>query len=88
MNEFVTDEGRRVAELVSKYGLINFYQYPVGNLIFAPHEMTIDVMSRVMKFLRENQEWVMGFEEDGVSPFIYVTPIEFLADCHGYRKNC
>ena len=84
----LTEKGRATAKLVADYGLINFYQYEVGNLIINPHEMTIEVVNRIMKFLKANENWVMGAEDDGDGCVAYyITEIDFLADCNGYTRR-
>lgn len=83
----MTELGKQTFELVCRYDLGKYYQAEVGNLVFRPEELTVEVTARIMKFLRRNHGWVMGYEFDGDEYYAYVTPIEFLADCHGFTQG-
>ena len=60
---YITEEGARRLALMEEYGLEAFYQEHVGNLIIPEYRFTYDIRVRVLAFLRNNTEWIMGFEK-------------------------
>lgn len=75
----LTEQGKKIFKLVYSYNLGGFYQETMGNLIIAPRQLTVDVMADILKFLSENTDWVMGYEDIGDGEqTIYVTQIEQL----------
>ena len=75
----MTAEGKRLYSLVDAYGLGEFYQAEVGNVIIEPDRMTVEVARNVFKFLAEHTEWIMGYEDIGDGEqIIYVAQIAEL----------
>lgn len=61
------------------YGLIKWYNPYLGNILIAPKDLTAPVMASVLKFLSDNTNWVMGYEDIGDGEqTLYITPIENL----------
>jgi hypothetical protein len=69
-DEFMTDEGIRIYELVKSYELGMYYNEFAGNILIPEFEMNTEILIRVTAFLRNNEEWVLGYEncdgEEGV----------------------
>lgn len=75
----VTEYGKQTFDLVNSYNLGGFYQWRMGNLIIEPRQMTVDVVNDILRFLSENTDWVMGYEDIGnYEQSIYVTRIDNL----------
>lgn len=75
--EFITQEGWETINLVKEYGLFGFYQLEMGNLIFEMNEYNENI-NKITKFLIDNPNFVMGFENDGNNYFCYVCEKEYI----------
>lgn len=51
------------AELASKYNLARFYNPFVGNIVILEREYTDEVAANVRKFLKDNPDWLLGYEK-------------------------
>lgn len=75
----MTVEGKKRFELVFSYNLGGFYNEFMGNLVLDPRKITVDVLCDVLKFLSDNTDWVMGYEDIGDGEqSIYIMPIADL----------
>ena len=75
----ITEQGIKIFELVYSYGLAEFYQAEMGNLVIEPSKLTMDVMSKVLNFLSNNTDWAMAYEDIGDGEqIIYVAMIDEL----------
>lgn len=88
----MTAEGIKTYELAKRYELAEFYQETVGNFILPADKLTVEVVGRITHFLMDNNDWVMGYEFCGDNDhrdeyIIYITPIDFLAECNGYIEQ-
>lgn len=72
--ENMTEIGRETYKLFEKYGLEEYYQFEMGNLIIYPKDFSINVQSKVIDFLKSNTEYVLGFEES----YYFVSRIDDL----------
>ena len=59
----MTDLGKATLALARAYNLGAYYNPYVGNITIDETEFTLDVVTNVNRFLKENQDWVMGYEE-------------------------
>ena len=75
----MTFQGRVRYDLANQFGLGDFYQPEVGNIIIATENLTREVRERVDFFLLANREWVMGYEEVDEGEYVmYLTTAEDL----------
>ena len=58
----LTDKGLARLQLAEAFGLDAFYQEQVGNIIIPECEMWAKVQIKVWCFLRNNTDWVLGYE--------------------------
>ena len=58
----LTEEGLERLRLAEAFGLNAFYQEQVGNIIIPEWAFTDRIRTRVGAFLRNNEDWVMGYE--------------------------
>ena len=68
-----TAEGKATLELVNSYGLGEYYNPYMGNILIVS---LVDVKEKVSKFIKENPDWVLGYEAD--SGYYYITEVENL----------
>ena len=66
-DEFMTEAGRACYARVKLYGLDKYYHEHTGAVIIPTSELYADSMfgpvnEIVLDFLRDNPEWIMGFE--------------------------
>lgn len=59
----MTEEGMRRLALAEAFKLDKFYNEYVGNILIPELEMNADLFWRVTVFLRNNPDWVLGFEQ-------------------------
>lgn len=71
MLDFLTDEGRKKLELVSQYQLDEYVNIMVGNIVIEDQQMNFYLMSKCLEFIRNNPEWVMGYEIDENNGIVY-----------------
>jgi len=75
----LTEQGKKTYELVFSYNLGGFYNEYMGNIIIEPSKLTVDVMNDLLKFLSENTDWVMGYEDIGDGrQNVFVTQADLL----------
>lgn len=80
MMDYLTVLGRQRLELARKYNLESFYSPFMGNIYIDSKFITEDLMNKVHKFLKENQDWVMGYEDNGESMNLYITHLDDLME--------
>ncbi len=59
----LTELGRKKLELIKNYGLLKFYQPESGNVLIYPEELSEEVQNKVFVFLKENSQYILGYEE-------------------------
>lgn len=69
----LTAKGKKVMELVNSYGLGDYFNPFMGNILI---RSLADVKEKVSKFLKENPDWVLGYEAE--SGYYYITEIDNL----------
>ena len=70
----LTELGKQRLELAYKYNLEGFYQFCVGNFIIEREFYELEkVRTKIDRFLKDNTDWVMGFECDGDEYYVYIT---------------
>ena len=70
----MTELGKKTYELVKSYNLNKFYDIYSGHILINREDLTADVLVAAHKFLGDNTDWCLGYEED----FLYISPIEDL----------
>ena len=68
----MTEIGKLTYKLFEKYNLVQFYQFEMGNLIIYPADFSVDIQKRIMQFLKNNPNYILGFEEN----YYYVSRID------------
>lgn len=79
MLEFLTDEGKKMLELVSQYQLDEYVNIMAGNIVIEDQQMNFYLMSKCLEFIRNNPEWVMGYEIDENNGIVY-SAIWYIAE--------
>ena len=73
MKRFITNEGLRMEKLFTKYGLGEYYQEMMGNIVIDNSELTPEVWSKVIKLLQDNPyDLISGFEGEGEEQYLFV----------------
>lgn len=70
----MTELGKQIYNMVNSFGLGQFYDPMSGHIIIARDDVNADILLTVNKFLANNTDWCMGYEED----CLFVSPIEDL----------
>lgn len=79
MDKFITKEGLERYELFNKYGLGEFWEMGMGNIIIFENEITPEIQNKVFKLLSDFPfELVMGFEGEDEEKYLFVTGREDL----------
>ena len=74
----LTVQGQQTYNLVKASGLSSYYCKHLGNIQIPQGEFNA-IQHKVMAFLINNPEWVMGIQEDGFGEYIvYITQIQYL----------
>lgn len=76
----ITEEGKKRIELVIKYGLFDYYNEFVGNIIISQNQMNDEIKSKIFFFISNNTNWILGFEkyDDNTEGYYYLNTIEDL----------
>ena len=74
----MTELGYTTYKLVQSYGLGQFYNKYMGNLIILESMITVEMMSNILNFLKNNEDWIMGYENCFGESSIYITQKENL----------
>lgn len=61
--ENLTELGQKTLTLFKTYGLLEYYQFEAGTAVFYPDDITPDIQNKIFIFLKENPQFVLGFEE-------------------------
>ena len=69
----LTEKGKATMELVNSYGLGDYFNPYMGNILIPS---LVDVKEKVIVFLKENPDWVLGYEAE--SDYYYITEIDNL----------
>ena len=72
MLEFITDAGKKLLELVSEYHLEEYIDIQAGNIIISDKQMNNEIMNNCMAYIRNNPEWIMGYEKTEEDAFWYI----------------
>lgn len=68
----LTEVGKQRYQEVKEAGLAAYYQFEVGNVIIPEEDLRNGKLGvDLFAFLKEHQDWVLGYERYGDDPGIY-----------------
>ena len=74
---YITEEGIKRLVRAEAFGLDRYYQEQVGNIIIPEWQFTDTIQTRVFAFLRNNPDWVLGYENpDGDNGYYWINTRE------------